>query len=667
MMPTFVRVTVTPWLALLGCAVVWPLIALASDPAVVTPDVAILASRQGSTDPESALSRLRQLRETSQRSDDPRLHWAIDAAECRILQDRDVNAAARVANAGLKHPSPAIDAPAATWSAWLGLRACAASVMLLQSETGAGFAELEAVLAASTIPGLEGAHAIALMERGVARSHIGDLVRAQADLLAACETLNRLQWLVPARDCLDHLASHYQRAGEYDLALKYHGELLMEARARGARSDEGSILRKIARVHLRHNELEIALDSFKQARAIELAENNPLGIAYNDAGIGTTLLAMKQPTAAIPFLQHAESVFARLGDNHAENTRVSIAAALAATGHSVEAMTLINRTEPDVRARGDDLLLAELLDARANAQAGMGQWQNAFNSMRAHQAVLDRINTQRHSEQAARLRLQFDSEKNAARLEALEQINARERKLQQTQQAALALALALLALTGLYAWHKWKLARRLRTLALVDDLTRIANRRAILTLGEDLLRQARVSDSALSVLVIDIDHFKSINDRLGHAAGDRVLRNVALLISDTLRPRDGFGRLGGEEFLVLLPATATDGAVVLAERVREAIAATTLATHGQPVQLTISVGVATARRGDAFTRLLERCDRALYQAKSEGRNRVCVADEAWTSGRWTALTLDRLAALDAPASGTSPDEHVDHPPGVRRA
>jgi diguanylate cyclase (GGDEF)-like protein len=539
--------------------------------------------------------------------------------------------------------------------------------MLQQGESAAGAAELDAVLAASQAPGLEGAHAMALMERGAARSRVGDLVRAQTDLLQACDTLTRLGWSGEARYCIEHVASHYVRVGEFDLAQKYYRELLAEARPRAARHDEGIILYNIARLYVHRNDPAVAIDWFQQARTIERAKRDALGIAYNDAGIGGALLSLGRPAAALSYLQRAEPVFTRLGDNQAQETRVNIAAALATTGHAVEALTLLNRTEPDVRTRGDEMLLAQLLGARAAAQGGMGQWQNAYQSLRAQRIVIDRVNERRQSEQAARLRLQFNSEKDAAQLQALEEINARERALQRTQQIALALALALLGATGLYAWHKWKLARHLRALAMVDDLTRVANRRAILALGEDLLRQARLSSSELSVLVIDIDHFKDINDHLGHAVGDRVLRHVALLVGNALRPRDGLGRLGGEEFLALLPTTGADAAVVLAERVRTTVAAATVAAHVQPVRLTISVGVATARRGEALARLLERADRALYRAKSDGRNRVCLADEAGNSGWWTTLTLEKPGTPHAPAAGTSSHEHGARPPDARSA
>ncbi|MCC7462170.1 MAG: diguanylate cyclase [Gammaproteobacteria bacterium] len=621
---------------------------------------------QGSIDPQRGRAELRRLRQQAVREGDRALRWLTDAAECRLLADIDVDAAATVARDGLRARPPEAGAPPQLRTAWLNLRVCAAGIMLQQGRTAAGLQELTAVLAATQAAGFAGVHAVAMMERGDERSRRGDFVRAQADLLTACDTLARLQWGAEARNCMERVAAHYGRIGEFDVALKYYRELLATARARGAHHDQGIVLYNIARLYMHRADPAVALDWFRQARTIELAKRDTLGIAYNDAGIGEALLELGRPLAALPHLRHAEPVFTRFGDSQVLRTRVAIAAALTRTGQAVEALTLLNRTEPEVRTHDDELLLARLLDARAAAQAGMGQWQNAYQSLRAQNIVSGRLNDQRQSEQAARLRQQFNSEQDATALTALAQAAARERALQRTQQVALVLALALLCATSLYAWNKWKQARHLRALALVDDLTRIANRRAILALGEDLLRQARLTTSEFSVLVIDIDHFKTINDQLGHAAGDRVLRHVALLIGAALRPRDALGRLGGEEFLVLLPATSGDAAVVLAERVRETLAAAPLAAHTQPVRLTISVGVATAARADTLTRLLERADRALYRAKSDGRNRICVADDGG-SGWWTALRLERAALPRDPESETSSHERADHRRNARSA
>ncbi|MGH8689989.1 MAG: GGDEF domain-containing protein, partial [Burkholderiales bacterium] len=125
-----------------------------------------------------------------------------------------------------------------------------------------------------------------------------------------------------------------------------------------------------------------------------------------------------------------------------------------------------------------------------------------------------------------------------------------------------------------------------------------------------------------SVCLIDIDHFKSINDTLGHAAGDAVLKHFAALGQRGMRAIDTFGRFGGEEFLIVLPGTGPQGAIVVGERVRAA--ATGAEFPGLPAErrVTITVGVATHAKGEDVAALLARADQALYQGKNAGRNRV---------------------------------------------
>ncbi len=169
--------------------------------------------------------------------------------------------------------------------------------------------------------------------------------------------------------------------------------------------------------------------------------------------------------------------------------------------------------------------------------------------------------------------------------------------------------------------------RMLRQQARTDPLTAVYNRRHFIELAERELQRAVRFSHPVSVMMIDIDHFKQINDTHGHAAGDRVLQRLAGCCRDALREIDVFGRLGGEEFSVLLPETTRDGAVVVAERLREAVAALQVsAPAAPPLSFTISIGVAEWSREDpAVETVLARADAALYEAKGAGRNRTKAA------------------------------------------
>jgi diguanylate cyclase (GGDEF)-like protein/PAS domain S-box-containing protein len=169
---------------------------------------------------------------------------------------------------------------------------------------------------------------------------------------------------------------------------------------------------------------------------------------------------------------------------------------------------------------------------------------------------------------------------------------------------------------------------RLERQAQQDYLTGLCNRRFFLEQAETELARAQRYDNELSLFMLDIDHFKAINDTYGHATGDIVLQTLSHILRETLRSVDIIGRWGGEEFVILLPETDAQEAAEIAERLREAIdhAKVTPAT-GLPLHFTASIGIATLKEKDTnIDILLNYADEALYQAKNTGRNKVCIAN-----------------------------------------
>lgn len=178
-----------------------------------------------------------------------------------------------------------------------------------------------------------------------------------------------------------------------------------------------------------------------------------------------------------------------------------------------------------------------------------------------------------------------------------------------------------------------QMEEELHRLAVTDSLTGVANRRRLIEVGNVELQRAQRSGLPVCVLMLDIDHFKNINDTFGHPAGDAVLKEFARICTGTVRNIDTVGRLGGEEFAVVLPMSDKSGALQLAERLRACMAQAEIRTDmAQTIRFTVSIGVAQAHGMNVdFDGLLAMADQALYLAKNSGRNRVATLAHAENS------------------------------------
>jgi diguanylate cyclase (GGDEF)-like protein len=172
-----------------------------------------------------------------------------------------------------------------------------------------------------------------------------------------------------------------------------------------------------------------------------------------------------------------------------------------------------------------------------------------------------------------------------------------------------------------------QLQHELAELAVRDELTGLHNRRHLMGRLEECLERARSDDGWLSVILLDIDHFKSVNDRFGHAVGDELLVATAKALLTCVRVHDTVARYGGEEFVVLLPGATLDSALATAEALRNRCSTVLVDTRQGPVSTTVSAGVATFPIcGWSGSDLLQAADEALYAAKAAGRDRVIAAE-----------------------------------------
>ncbi len=194
------------------------------------------------------------------------------------------------------------------------------------------------------------------------------------------------------------------------------------------------------------------------------------------------------------------------------------------------------------------------------------------------------------------------------------------------------LVLGSLALTSLVVWRQMivmrqnqRLVTQLDQMANTDALTQLLNRRRFFELAERVVERAGHDGRTVAALMIDIDHFKDVNDQHGHAEGDHILQTVAQACTDALRPGDLFARYGGDEFVVLAPVDTAQHADRLAERLRASVAFDPIPTAKDAAKVTVSIGVATATNSRSVDELLQNADLALYQAKRAGRNQYAAA------------------------------------------
>jgi diguanylate cyclase (GGDEF)-like protein len=287
--------------------------------------------------------------------------------------------------------------------------------------------------------------------------------------------------------------------------------------------------------------------------------------------------------------------------------------------------------------------IAELYELRSRAHSALGNFAAAFNDQgeflrrMREQGTLDRIR------EVASLRVQFENDQEKQKIALLEKDKklAEERLNSQTRTTQLVAIAGLMGLAAAFVLGYALLSNRRHRAELIrlaerDELTGLLNRRAIVRKAVELLSRARESKGTLVIGLIDLDHFKSINDRFGHAVGDQLLQRLAVALRTALHTREVFGRYGGEEFLVLFPDTTMEQAKQASEKLRLALRDQHLRVDDQDVTVTLSLGLASYEVGDVlFDQVARRADIALYVAKTQGRDRV----EIFSSARHGTLNV----------------------------
>lgn len=441
-------------------------------------------------------------------------------------------------------------------------------------------------------------------------------------------------------DAAIELATALESVGDYQEALTLVRERIAWDAAQGASLDlsvsyflEGQVLNRM-RV------FRAAIANFERARTLSVSLADRQGMAWDDMEICQALIELNQYQAARARCSDAAAVFAASNATYVlKQTQEYLAEIDLHDGHAAQALGILDHV---LDHRGTDMDRSGVgvaYRARAQAYSALHDYRRAYFDLQEY------LRRYRAQDRARSLRLQqtikerFLAEREIARNAVLKhQLElTRRRATRQTETlrwvAAAATAGALvIALLSYILVTTLRYRRQLVRLATEDNLTGMPNRGRTVELATAALQAAAEQRRPLTIAIMDLDHFKAINDRCGHATGDHVLREFARVSRGSLRAADTLGRWGGEEFLLILPDTTLDAALASVERLRAlALAIQVPCAEGEtPLRVTFSAGLATTADGArSLDEIIARADAALYEAKNEGRDLVRIDQESY--------------------------------------
>lgn len=422
------------------------------------------------------------------------------------------------------------------------------------------------------------------------------------------------------------IADYKEAVAMYQQALAYHKQQQNQ-------QDEATALYNLGSTYESMGELEQALNYLQQALKVEEQRPSPEDTAYTKRAIARVLTKAGKANEALKLLNEA-IVYYQQSDNkeHLAYCQLSRAISYMAIQQWPEAEQDLIQAADYFRQNPNARFEARLYKEYASLAAAQQQWQKAFVLQQQQLERDSYLQQQLLDNRTSALKTQLQTERIQSEKELLAQKNQQQQQqlqdaesLRRWQVIALIFAVLLIVTLLLMMQKQKKLSAQLRDLALLDELTRLPNRRHTVAMAEQLWQQSSQSGQPLAVLALDIDFFKKVNDTFGHQAGDLVLKKVGHCLRTGLRPQDKVGRVGGEEFLLLLPNTSSSQATEIAQRLCQLVAELNFDELAPAQQVTVSIGIAGRSSQQDLLALWHQADTALYQAKQQGRNQAVLA------------------------------------------
>jgi diguanylate cyclase (GGDEF)-like protein len=469
-----------------------------------------------------------------------------------------------------------------------------------------------------------------LFERGWLLGLQGEYASGLGDLRRAEALFEKLKMPTHSLTARDGIATLYNRMGDYEQAKHIYTVALSDQRTANMYREEAVTLHNLGRTHEYLGEWDSAKEAFAESLGICRRIAYPRCEAYALRGLAAVDNASGDPRGALDILAKAAGLQSQTPD---ARLRAQILLARGVSLHQLQRLSESSAALEEAAGifrQGDSLVELSLADSElASVYAGMGNWRAAFERQTDAKTISDKLLKNQVDQRFQTLKIEFDTAAKERENQNLMRENAaNERALMQglsvrrLQATVIVLAVLLVGVLATLAIYQHGSTLRMRTLAMTDELTGVPNRRAVLARLDPVLSNA--SNPPCSILIIDIDHFKRINDHHGHVAGDQVLKVVADCVRSGCAEPAFFGRLGGEEFLIVLPEVVLEPAMEIADAFRKGIMSLdTERWFADRRSITASIGVATSSPGgDTVSSMLQRADAALYAAKRSGRNCV---------------------------------------------
>jgi diguanylate cyclase (GGDEF)-like protein len=446
------------------------------------------------------------------------------------------------------------------------------------------------------------------------------------------------EFAVPRIISASVLSSVMRSTGDYTQALALNQEVIDWDTQQGATlslSVDRFLRGKILNLMKRY---AAAIEEFTEARKLSVQLHDVQGVAFADLLDCTARIELDQLDRAAAACNSALRTFtvAHSGDEMKE-TQGLLARIDLAKGHAEKALNTWNEV---LDHEGADLLpsrVASLYQWRARANAALHNYRDAYADLAEYARRYAAVNDAERTKAAAALRARFETDREIERNAQLKRELEVSREQSQRQAQALrwnaivvTSGVLVIALLIYFLIVNRRYRQQLVKLASQDGLTGLPNRRRTAELATAALANATATQTPLTIAIIDMDHFKIINDRCGHATGDFVLKEFARVGRESLRESDVLGRWGGEEFLLVMPGATLEFAMASLERMRTLVFGIRLPASGAGMRVSLSAGLATSlRHGRSLDEMIARADSALYVAKNEGRDLVRVADESY--------------------------------------